>query len=151
MSRIKKLFGVALATLIATIGALVVAASPAQADLVCRTPPYVSGGWNIDVCISNQTSECPAGQACYETVSGFGHIYARPSACSTVRVYIVDENNTPRFSTSARPCVVASVKPVEVWDGQFGNGLVKARLVAYNSSGTQIRSIDSAWVYALGD
>ena len=150
MSTTKKYLGLALATLIATIVSLVAATSPASADEACRTPPYVSGSWNVQVCVSNTGYLCPVNSdPCYEKVSGYAEITSRPSNCDKIRVYLVDQNNVQKFSTSSRPCGDRNPKAVEVWDGEFGSGQVKARFVAFNSSGAKILSIDSAYIRAL--
>lgn len=146
MSLLKKSLGVAATTLVTTGLSLVVAASPAAATQTeCRTPRYVTSSWDLDICVSNSGLD---DTTTFEVVSATATLDKRPSGCATFRVYLVDSRNVQRFSTSLRSCS-ESGRTVKVWDGEFGEGTVKARFVAFNSSGDPILSRESPYIVAF--
>jgi hypothetical protein len=122
--------------------------SPASAAIACREP-YVSGAWNIDICVHTNTIVFPPGGGQYREVTGLARVYNRPSNCATVRIYLVDQNNVQRFSTSARPCGETFPASVHVWNGEFRGLDVKARFVAYAGNGGQILSRESPFISSL--
>ncbi len=135
--RIRRMVSAVVTAVLASIGMVAITGTPAlAADPVCRDW-YEAGGWKATPCIARRYTE-----------NGFqyqatGHMHLFPSNCSTYRAIITFPDGTNYISTGAWNCIFTPI--VTVWaafPGQQTSG-ARAKLVAYNSSGAQILSIQS--------
>jgi hypothetical protein len=147
---VKRRLAAILSSVLLGIAPVLVDASPAKAIAsVCRVL-YQQRGWSAQPCIESGIVEQDANGKWYYAVKGWALVYAKPAACYRYAVYLVNESGADVVSTSRRVCTQVNSPDVIAWNGAFDYRPAKARLRAWNSSGTEILNILSPFLATTG-